>query len=470
MLTLTYSSMKMLRSCPRQFELSVVMGIKTPPSEAMVEGSKIHSAIEFFIKRGEYPREDDPNKAAIIRGTVRAFAARFPELLEGISERQVEREFTDNIKIAGKIDIIKGNELYDIKVTSDPTRVNYLSSRQLDIYAWILEMEQPWINYILVPRLKIRKRKTEDYKDLEQRAYNLVKMGILVQRNPLTQLRLYRTERYIIESVTLLEFYLKNGFPRNYDFCENTWGVCPYAPMCELEDPTILIDGENFIQQQAHPELRDADFNIEKSTAIKLVQSGALKSLDRYGRICALVKAIVQDALHRNLEISDLRNCGIAITKNIQAAYEAIKTTSLEELLANAKEVKKDPAKDLAYKVIEEYNELANQFGLTPYPKNARSVKAVAASGLTNFSSNVMIWTRVKDEILNSEFLQGKRCDFKVSLYWLIKNRNWKRVLTGKYRDGRSPAANKQNNGKKGSFRPRAGKFRKNKSSKGNRS
>ena len=433
MFTLTYSSMKNLRSCPRLFELSTIMGIRVPQTDAMSVGSNVHAEYEYRFS-GKKPKFKDAFREAMAQGIVNAiFNNMDTEKLKSYkSEMELTRDH-GGITIAGKVDMFDGERhIIELKCTQK-NKAEFIGSRQPNLYAWLLGLEYGTITYILAPRPTIKPRAKETPAEFKERVLEWCSGGkVSIFDMPITAQRLRDVEKYIDESIGLLNFFLQSSFPSNDDYCENKYGTCKYSRMCKLSDPRLLVDNISYYIDKPNPELTIDTSSTRSSCPHSIISSGVLKDMDPNMRLMALAKAVLHDVEKRNLEVNDLKNLGIVGTRKALAMLDKIRNADMSEYAGERQIGVQDIDVDTqAMDVANKYNVLASQLNLVPYKISTSNLKKISRTSIIN------CWDSIEARIANSMFLRGQNTTFKVSMNWLVRNLNWKKVLDGRYDDKR---------------------------------
>ena len=274
------TSMDTYLRCPRQYYFRYVLGIRTPPSGAMVQGFKVHDAAErnykhkartrqdlpldeqtdYFVerwqeetKKGElvYDKEKDETPASMEKQgilLVKEFQTQIAPKVDPLSEKAVEEWFEvtlvsksgDQYLIKGKIDVTdEKNVIRDLKCVSikrKPAQNDVDSDLQLSTYAF--------------------------YRWLKKQPFTLVAKDAIVKSDPPQALKpvvSYRSEEMLRDHKNQIGHIAKGiaheVFPKNTKgwWCNSRW--CNYWSRCEGKQRAIIDLARN---QNIEQQLKDS--------------------------------------------------------------------------------------------------------------------------------------------------------------------------------------------------------------------
>lgn len=245
----SYSNISTYSQCPYRWFLNYKERLKTIPEtnadNALFLGLGLHKGIECGVEAGieEYKSHyniiEDEHINYIIQ--LEYQIPRVRELLPKGGEHELKIETDEFI---GFIDYVHGDTLYDFKFSNNIDR--YLTSPQLSIYKFYLEMVRPDIKinhlkYVFVPKINIRQK-------LKAKPPETI-----IQFRDRLRENLETSEIKIVEvdydDTTISHFQLccqhlnvTNEFPKNPS---KLCGWCPFQEYCESDgaiDYMILKD------------------------------------------------------------------------------------------------------------------------------------------------------------------------------------------------------------------------------------
>lgn len=242
----SYSRVSCFNTCPYQFKLRYLDGLKTYPSvdpqNALYLGTALHTGIE---KDYEAAREEYLNHFPIIDDLqvheLMKLEHLIPKVKDIVPKGMCELEVNDD-EFIGFIDLLvptsEGHyDLYDYKYSTNVD--HYLESGQLHVYKHFYEKTHPGhtidnLYFVFVPKTMIRQKKTEDLYQFRQRLLaTLDKMEVRVERVEYNFLK-------VMEYLTSVESI---KFAREYPKCPSR--LCPYcefADFCQKGETTNIIN------------------------------------------------------------------------------------------------------------------------------------------------------------------------------------------------------------------------------------
>lgn len=233
----SYSRVGCYNQCPYRYKLRYLDKLRTLPDQtannALYLGSGLHKGIETTTEQGVadylshyYVLTDDIVSWSL---QLEYWIPKVKDLLPEGGKHEVE---ISDERFIGYADYVCGDSLYDFKFTNNVTR--YLENpEQLSIYKYFLEKENPdrifnHLYFIFVPKLLVRKKKTETIQMFRQRLYReLDKLEVQVAEVP-----------YIENSVTLFLDDCKR-IEETADYSKNMSRLCDW---CEYRE--YCLNGE----------------------------------------------------------------------------------------------------------------------------------------------------------------------------------------------------------------------------------
>lgn len=240
----SYSRVSTFNTCPFQFKLRYLDGLRTYPSvdpqNALYLGTALHTgiekdttaAIEEYVSH--FPIMDDFQVNEIIK-----LDNLIPKAKAAIPTGVYELEVNDE-EFVGFMDLLvpKGNDhfdLYDFKYSNNVDR--YLESGQLHVYKHFYEKTHPGhvidnLYFVFVPKTMIRQKKTEDLYQFRQRLLTtLDSMEVRVEK---VEYNFLKVMEYLasVESIKFAREYPKSP-SRLCDWCE-------FQAYCEKNEKTNI--------------------------------------------------------------------------------------------------------------------------------------------------------------------------------------------------------------------------------------
>jgi len=228
----SHSSISTYAACPRKWFISYVMGVKTSPTVALMDGTDLHTAIEQYIPEGIHNVTNE-KIVTLIENNIE-FLENFrnwhkSEDLETFIELEISGQITEDIKYKGYIDFLlldhasKQAHIFDHKKVGDwkwaKTEGDLFTDPQLNMYGIHI-----WNKY---PGYKIYVYHNQ-FNSKTGGAARQVKAELA----PEMFTEFWDTE--IIEPVEEMQAYrLKSTeeIPQNFDHCK-AYGGCPFQDFC----------------------------------------------------------------------------------------------------------------------------------------------------------------------------------------------------------------------------------------------
>lgn len=245
----SYSKVGCFKTCPYQYQLRYIDGIKTLPNtdanNALYLGTAMHTGIEKTVEEAmeqyfsNYPIIDDLqiNEAIKLEHLI-------PQAKQFIPDGDAEVKIEDD-NFIGFIDLLvpKGNnhfDIYDYKYSNNVDR--YLESGQLHIYKHFYEKANPGhiidnLYFVFLPKTQIRQKKTEDLYQFRKRLLGeLSKMKVRIAK---VDYDFQKVQDYLeaVETIKAASEYPKNP-SRLCPWCE-------YQPYCERKETTMLLPSKD---------------------------------------------------------------------------------------------------------------------------------------------------------------------------------------------------------------------------------
>lgn len=210
------------------------------PGNALVLGLALHTGLEKGIEAaldeyyGAYPIISDQHINEAMK-----LEALLPKAKTMLPDGQYEVEithphFTGFIDLLAPVTMFRGEpapnlyDLYDFKYTGNGSR--YLDSNQLHLYKYFFEITNPGakirnLNYLIIPKTKIRQKKTETLQDFRKRLESeLSKMELEILTVE------YDPSKVIEFTLSMKELLEQTDFPKQPSYLCN-W--CDYKQYCE---------------------------------------------------------------------------------------------------------------------------------------------------------------------------------------------------------------------------------------------
>lgn len=260
-MSFSYSRVSCYNTCPYQFKLRYLDGLKTYPSvdpaNALYLGTALHTGIEkdYAAARENYISNfqiiDDLQINELIK--LEHLILKAKALLPS---GEYELEVKDD-EFVGFMDLlVKTSEghydLYDFKYSNNVDR--YLESGQLHVYKHFYEKTHPGhtidnLYFVFVPKTMIRQKKTEDLYQFRQRLLaTLSSMEVRIEKVEFNFLK-------VMEYLTSVESI---KFAREYPKCPSRlcdW--CEFQGYCEKGETTNIITRKDDNMQLPKNERRD---------------------------------------------------------------------------------------------------------------------------------------------------------------------------------------------------------------------
>lgn len=240
----SYSRVSTFNTCPFQFKLRYLDGLRTHPSvdpqNALYLGTALHTgiekdttaAIEEYVSH--FPIMDDLQVNEIIK-----LDNLIPKAKAAIPTGVYELEVNDE-EFVGFMDLLvpKGNDhfdLYDFKYSNNVDR--YLESGQLHVYKHFYEKTHPGhaidnLYFVFVPKTMIRQKKTEDLYQFRQRLLTILDS---------MEVRVEKVEYNFLKVMEYLASVESIKFAREYPKCPSRlcdW--CEFQAYCEKNETTNI--------------------------------------------------------------------------------------------------------------------------------------------------------------------------------------------------------------------------------------
>lgn len=218
------------------------------PANALVLGLALHTGLEKGVQPAideyyaAYPIITDLhiNEAMKLEALIPKAKALLPE---GRHEVEIKHpHFTGFIDLLTPVPAFRGEaapnlfDLWDFKYTGNGSR--YLDSNQLHLYKYFFEITNPGakirnLNYLIIPKTKIRQKKTETLTDFRRRLESeLSKMEPEILTVP------YDPAKVIDFTLSIKEMMEETEFPKNPSYLCN-W--CDYQDYCEKGVDYMLL-------------------------------------------------------------------------------------------------------------------------------------------------------------------------------------------------------------------------------------
>ena len=182
----SYSKVECFKKCPYQFGLRYLEKYKTLPNQdadnALILGVSLHYGMEtgsvekaIELYKSHYYCLSDLHIHEIMK--LEAMLPKALELFESMGELHHEVEINSD-RYKGFVDLVEFNNdgtvnIYDYKYCSEKSVDKYLESGQLHVYRYYLEKVLGYkvksLYYIIIPKIAIRQKKTEDLVEFRQR-------------------------------------------------------------------------------------------------------------------------------------------------------------------------------------------------------------------------------------------------------------------------------------------------------------
>ena len=236
----SYSRVDCFKRCPYLYKLRYLDGLRTlptdDPSSPLILGSTIHLAIEKGLDEAreyyfnQYPIIDDNHITEFMK--IECLVPKVMELLpKGENEVKIEDE-----EFVGYIDYLTEDSIFDYKYSNNVD--NYLQSGQLHVYKHFFEKTNSGktiknINYIFLPKIQIRQKKTESLYDFRKRLLSeLEQVEVRIIKVDFDPAKVGEYLDGVEEAKTATEF------PKNETrLC--SW--CEFEPYCKRKEDTMLL-------------------------------------------------------------------------------------------------------------------------------------------------------------------------------------------------------------------------------------
>ena len=209
----SYSRIECFNQCNYKYKLKYIDKFKTIPDQSannpLYIGSALHKGIETSVEEGiaDYYKnfyvltDDIMNWSLQLEYWIPKVKAILPP--NGQHEAKIQTD-----EYVGFIDYVTSDTIYDFKFTVPKNYSRYLNSKQLKIYKYYWEQQNPNVHikhlkYIFIPKCLIRQKKTETIQQFRQRLLDeMEKLSIEVAEVPFDDISIqqFRDDCKLIET------------------------------------------------------------------------------------------------------------------------------------------------------------------------------------------------------------------------------------------------------------------------------
>lgn len=244
----SYSKVDCFKQCPYKYDLRYNKKLQVLPAQnadnALYIGSGLHKGIETTPEQGvlEYQSNYYVLTNEVVNWSIQIeyWAEKVKNLLPSDGKHEVEIKTKDYV---GYIDYLTKDTIYDFKFTVPKNYSRYLESKQLPIYKYYLEKQNPDIHiehlkYIFIPKTNIRQKKSETIQQFRNRLFaemNKLDVEIAEVRFDINTITSFLEDCKQIETNTE---YPKNE-TRLCDWCE-------VEPYCKRGEDWIIYEADTW--------------------------------------------------------------------------------------------------------------------------------------------------------------------------------------------------------------------------------